>query len=69
VRRSSENHSPGEDLDRIRFLADLCHNLPGIARARLQVARATERDTYLWGQDHEDSCDPQLCGYVPSPDS
>lgn len=34
VRRSSEDRSPEEDLDRIRFLADLCHNMPGIARPR-----------------------------------
>jgi hypothetical protein len=30
-----------------------------------QLARATERDTYLWGQDHEADCDPQRCGYTP----
>jgi hypothetical protein len=34
ARRSSEDTSADEDLDRIRFLADLCHNLPGIARPR-----------------------------------
>jgi hypothetical protein len=28
-------------------------------------ARATERDTYLWGRDHKTECDPQLCGYNP----
>ncbi|MGI5284720.1 hypothetical protein ACQEVF_15470 [Nonomuraea polychroma] len=34
VRRSSEDSSVEEDLERIRFLADLCHNLPGITRPR-----------------------------------
>jgi hypothetical protein len=34
VRRRSEDSSPDEDLERIRFLADLCHNMPGIARPR-----------------------------------
>jgi hypothetical protein len=34
VRRMSEDSSPDEDLDRIRFLADLCHNMPGIAQPR-----------------------------------
>jgi hypothetical protein len=34
VRRGSEGSSVEEDLERIRFLADLCHNLPGIARPR-----------------------------------
>ncbi|GAA2078433.1 hypothetical protein [Actinomadura alba] len=34
VRRMSEDSSPDQDLDRIRFLADLCHNMPGIARPR-----------------------------------
>jgi hypothetical protein len=32
VRRTSEGWSADQDLDRIRFLADLCHNMPGIAR-------------------------------------
>jgi hypothetical protein len=34
ARRTSEDTSAEEDLDRIRFLADLCHNMPGIARPR-----------------------------------
>ncbi|BCJ48095.1 hypothetical protein GCM10010168_24550 [Actinoplanes ianthinogenes] len=34
ARRRSDGSSPDEDVDRIRFLADLCHNLPGIARPR-----------------------------------
>src|SRR5258708_34207723 len=34
VRRTSEDRSADEDLDRIRFLPDLCHNMPGIARPR-----------------------------------
>ncbi|TDC76618.1 hypothetical protein [Actinomadura sp. 7K507] len=32
VRRAPEDWSPEDDLERVRFLADLCHNLPGIAR-------------------------------------
>src|SRR5262249_33547626 len=32
--RNSGDASAEADLDRIRFLADLCHNLPGIARPR-----------------------------------
>lgn len=32
LQRRSQDSSPDEDLDRIRFLADLCHNMPGIAR-------------------------------------
>ncbi|MDL4821060.1 hypothetical protein [Actinomadura opuntiae] len=34
VQRRSPDSSIEEDLERIRFLADLCHNLPGIARPR-----------------------------------
>lgn len=34
VRRRSEDNCADEDLERIRFLADVCHNLPGIARPR-----------------------------------
>ncbi|MFI6515684.1 hypothetical protein ACIBF1_09015 [Spirillospora sp. NPDC050679] len=31
----------------------------------LHLARATERDTYLWGHDHETDCGPERCGHVP----
>ena len=34
ARRSAEGTCVEEDLERIRFLADLCHNLPVIARPR-----------------------------------
>jgi hypothetical protein len=34
VRRNPEDHSAEEVLDRIRFLANLCHNLPGASRPR-----------------------------------
>jgi hypothetical protein len=34
VRRRSQDNCADEDLERIRFLADVCHNLPGIARPR-----------------------------------
>ncbi|MEY9876927.1 hypothetical protein ABH931_006440 [Streptacidiphilus sp. MAP12-33] len=30
------------------------------------IARATERDTGLWGRDHKTHCDPEHCGYVPA---
>lgn len=33
VRRRPEGWSPEDDLERIRLIADLCHNMPGIARA------------------------------------
>jgi hypothetical protein len=40
VRRTAEDSSPDEDLERIRFLADLCHNLPGVMRpGRWQPSR------------------------------
>jgi hypothetical protein len=32
--RRLQDGPPDEDLERIRFVADLCHNLPGIARPR-----------------------------------
>ncbi len=31
----------------------------------LRLARATQRDTHLWGLDHQAECDPQRCGYTP----
>jgi hypothetical protein len=34
LRRNPEEHSAEEVLDRIRFLANLCHNLPGASRPR-----------------------------------
>ncbi|TDC55567.1 hypothetical protein E1281_11935 [Actinomadura sp. KC345] len=34
ARRVSEDRSPEDDLERIRFLADVCHNMPGIAQPR-----------------------------------
>ena len=40
--------------------------LPRREQVRLvHLARATERDSYLWGRDHEAECDPQRCGYIP----
>lgn len=39
--------------------------LPREQRRLVHLARATERDTYLWGRDHEAECDPQVCGYTP----
>ncbi|GIH22684.1 hypothetical protein Aph01nite_09940 [Acrocarpospora phusangensis] len=32
ARRENGEASPGDDLERIWFLADLCHNLPGVAQ-------------------------------------
>lgn len=34
----------------------------------VHLARATERDTYLWGRDHKTACNPQRCGYTPQHD-
>ncbi|GAA1649732.1 hypothetical protein ACFQY4_23270 [Catellatospora bangladeshensis] len=46
----------------------LPQNLPRRRQARLvHLARATERDTYLWGRDHKTTCGPQTCGYAPEP--
>lgn len=42
VRRRSEDNCADEDLERIRFLADVCHNLPGIARPVPGGRRAEE---------------------------
>lgn len=94
ARRNPEDHSPEEVLDRIRFLANLCHKmydgeqvgtmiavlpetftaLPSALARREQVwlvnlARNTERDTYLWGRDHETECGPDQCGYTSEPRS
>ncbi|MEV5576876.1 hypothetical protein AB0L06_43215 [Spirillospora sp. NPDC052269] len=33
-------------------------------RRLLHLARATERDTYLWGRDHASTCTPSTCGYI-----
>lgn len=33
-------------------------------RRLLHLTRATERDTYLWGRDHETQCGPEHCGYT-----
>ncbi|WP_424642488.1 hypothetical protein [Embleya sp. AB8] len=30
------------------------------------IARTTERDTWLWGRDHESDCGPDACGYAPA---
>jgi hypothetical protein len=49
------------------FIA-LPSTLPRKRQLRLvHVARATERDTYLWGRDHKADCDPLLCGGVSEP--
>jgi hypothetical protein len=49
------------------FIA-LPSTLPRPEQLRLvHVARATERDSYLWSRDHKAECSPQLCGYVPEP--
>ena len=34
-------------------------------RQLVQIARGTERDSRLWGEDHQDDCSPQACGYTP----
>jgi hypothetical protein len=61
VRRRSQDSARDEDLDRIRFLADLCHDMPGIARPRpwrpsrrgtsgssLQQAMAKRPMSWIW---------------------
>ncbi|MER7672010.1 hypothetical protein ABTY61_26630 [Kitasatospora sp. NPDC096128] len=41
--------------------------VPRFRQRRLaHVARATERDTSLWGRDHRTRCSPEQCGYVPT---
>ncbi|MFI6597175.1 hypothetical protein ACIBHX_13015 [Nonomuraea sp. NPDC050536] len=41
-------------------------NLPRRQQLRLvHLARATERDTYLWGRDNSADSSPQRCGYTP----
>lgn len=43
--------------------------LPRGKQLRLvDLARNTERDTYLWGRDHRTECKPELCGYKPQDD-
>ncbi len=32
------------------------------------AALRTERDVYLWGRGHQDSCGPEHCGYTPPGD-
>ena len=47
------------------FLA-LPSTVPRLRQRRLaRIARATERDIYLWGRSHRAACDPQRCGYPP----
>ncbi|MDH6130205.1 hypothetical protein P3T39_007198 [Kitasatospora sp. GP82] len=41
--------------------------LPRLRQRRLaHIARATERDSYLWGRDHKTHCGPEECGYLPA---
>ncbi|POM22594.1 hypothetical protein BTM25_55440 [Actinomadura rubteroloni] len=41
-------------------------DLPRREQLRLvHRARFIERDTYLWGRDHEPECGPEVCGYTP----
>lgn len=43
--------------------------LPRRKQLRLvHLARATERDPYLWGRDHKAACGPDSCGYTPKPE-
>lgn len=46
--------------------AALPSHLPRRRQLRLvHLARATERDAYLWGRDHKAECGAEGCGYVP----
>ncbi|GIH95916.1 hypothetical protein Psi01_65460 [Planobispora siamensis] len=54
----------------LAVLPDTFTALPSALRRSRQLrlvhlARATERDTYLWGRDHKTACSPQRCGYAP----
>ncbi|MFC7221062.1 hypothetical protein ACFQLX_23310 [Streptomyces polyrhachis] len=50
------------------IFAALPSTLPRKDQLRLvHRVRSIERDTYLWGRDHESECAPQFCGYVPEP--
>ncbi|MES9538349.1 hypothetical protein [Actinomadura sp. NPDC000600] len=43
--------------------------LPRRRQLRLvHLARASERDTYLWGRDHETECSPERCGFTSDAD-
>ncbi|MFI9331118.1 hypothetical protein ACIGZJ_26710 [Kitasatospora sp. NPDC052868] len=45
--------------------AALPSTVPRFRQHRLaNVARATERDTGLWGRDHKPHCGPKQCGYI-----
>lgn len=35
-------------------------------RQLLHLARATERDTYLWSRGHKADCGPTTCGFAPN---
>lgn len=47
ARRLSGEGSAEEDLQRIRFLADLCHNLPGVSRPRPSRPRPSRKGAPL----------------------
>lgn len=61
----------GEQVsDMVAVLPDTFTALPSTVPRRQQLrlahhARSTERDTYLWGQDHKAECNPEFCGYIP----
>ncbi|MFD4908325.1 hypothetical protein [Kitasatospora purpeofusca] len=47
--------------------AALPSTVPRFRQRRLaHIARATERDTGLWGRDHKTHCGTEQCGYVPA---
>ncbi|TDE18866.1 hypothetical protein [Actinomadura sp. 6K520] len=49
-----------------KTFTELPSTLPRRKQLRLvHLARATERDTYLWGRDHKPDCGPQTCGFDP----
>jgi hypothetical protein len=45
---SEDDQPPAEKFERIHFLANLCHNLPGIARAGPRVARDRSAMEWVW---------------------
>ncbi len=55
---------------RVAVLPETFSTLPSTVPRHRQrrlafMARATERDSYLWRRDHRADCGPQSCGYQP----
>ena len=63
--------SDGEQVSSsLAVLPETFTALPATVSRRRQrrlvlTTRLTERDTYLWGRDHDAVCAPERCGYTP----